>query len=71
MTVRLYGTPTEVAEATCRLTEVLDVVAVSDPFPDRGASLLVRVDLEVRLGPAAPAAPPLPTGSASVRRGRP
>ena len=31
MKVRLHGTPGEVAEATRRLVEVLDVVAVSDP----------------------------------------
>jgi hypothetical protein len=42
------GTPGEVAEATRRLVQVLDVVAVSGPYPDRGASRLVRV-YEVRL----------------------
>jgi hypothetical protein len=49
--VRLHGTPAEVTEATRRLVEVLDVVAVSEPYPDRGASVLVRVYLEVRLDP--------------------
>jgi hypothetical protein len=34
--VRLHGTRAEVAEATGRLVEILDVVAVSDPHPDRG-----------------------------------
>ena len=29
--------------------QVLDVVAVSDPDPDRGSSRLVRVYLEIRL----------------------
>jgi hypothetical protein len=47
--VRLHGTPAEVAEATGRLDQVLEVVAVSNPYPDRGASRLVRVYLEVRL----------------------
>jgi hypothetical protein len=47
--VRLHGTPGEVAEATRRLGQVLDVVSVSDPYPDRGTSRLVRVYLEVRL----------------------
>jgi hypothetical protein len=47
--VRLHGTAAEVAEASRRLVEVLDVVAVSGPYPDRGASVLVRVYLEVRL----------------------
>jgi hypothetical protein len=53
--VRLHGTRAEVAEATRRLLEVLDVVTVSDPYPDRGASVLVRVYLEVRLETADPA----------------
>jgi hypothetical protein len=51
--LRLHGTPAEVAEATHRLVQVLEVVAVSQPYPDRGASVLVRVYLEVRL-PEAP-----------------
>jgi hypothetical protein len=58
--VRLHGTPAEVDQATRRLLQVLDVVAVSDPYPDRGASALVRVYLEVRLDPAGSAAPPSP-----------
>jgi hypothetical protein len=45
--VRLHGTPADVAEATRQLGQVLDVVAVSNPYPDRGASRLVRVYLEV------------------------
>jgi hypothetical protein len=61
--VRLHGTPGEVAAATRRLVEVLDVVAVSEPYPDRGASVQVRVYLEVRLdapGSAMPAGPGRP-----------
>jgi hypothetical protein len=58
--VRLHGTRVEVAEATRRLPQVLDVVSISEPYPDRGASVLVRVYLEVRLDPARPAAPPSP-----------
>jgi hypothetical protein len=64
--VRLHGTAAEVAEATRRLLGVLDVVAVSEPYPDRGASVLVRVDLEVRLGPPGPTTPPSP--GRAVRR---
>jgi hypothetical protein len=56
MKLRLLGTPEEVAEATRRLGEVLAVVSGSRPYPDRGASVLVRVYLDVRQGPAAPAA---------------
>jgi hypothetical protein len=55
--VRLHGTPAEVAEATRRLVEVFDVVAVSEPYPDRGTSVLVRVYLEIRLNLAGSAAP--------------
>ena len=51
MKLRLHGTGEEVAEATRRLAEVLDVVAVSDPYRDRGPSRLVRVYLEIRLPP--------------------
>ncbi len=60
MKVRLHGTRQEVAEATRRLVEVLDVVAVSEPYPDRGASVLVRVYLEVRLDPASSTPPASP-----------
>ena len=65
MKLRLHGTPGEVAEATRRLVEVFDVVAVSDPYPDRGASVLVRVYLEVRLDPAGSATT---SGSGRPRR---
>ena len=68
MKVRLPGTATEVAEATGRLLEVGDVVAVSDPFPDRGTSVLVRVYLEVRLDPPGPATLPSPGRAARCPR---
>jgi hypothetical protein len=47
--LRLHATPAEVAEATGRLGQALDVVAVSNPSPDRSPSRLVRVDPEVGL----------------------
>jgi len=47
--VRLHGTPAEVTAATDRIRAVLEVVAVSAAYPDRGQSCLVRVYLEVRL----------------------
>ncbi len=50
MKIRLEGTPTECEQAAPRLAEVFDVVSVSDPYPNRGRSLLVRVYVEVRLG---------------------
>ncbi len=64
MKLRLHGTPAEVAAATRQLVEVLDVVAVNGPYPDRGTSVLVRVYLEVRLDPS----PTTPTGA--TRPGR-
>jgi hypothetical protein len=57
MKLRLHGTQAEVAEASRRLVQVLDVVAVSPPHPDRGASVLVRVYLEVRIDPTGPTNP--------------
>jgi hypothetical protein len=62
MKLRLHGTRAEVAEATHRLVQVLDVVAVSPPYPDRGASALVQ-DLEVRIDPTGPTNP-APAGPA-------
>jgi hypothetical protein len=70
MKLRLHGTREEVAEATRRLLQVLDVVAVSPPYPDRGASVLVRVYLEVRLDVSASGAPAGPTPPRR-RAGRP
>jgi hypothetical protein len=52
--LRLHGTRAEVTEATRRLVQVLEVVSGSPPYPDRGASVLVRVYLEARLDPAGP-----------------
>ena len=48
------------------------VVAISPPYPDRGASLLVRVYLEVRLhdpGTGSPARPTPPRRRAGRPRG--
>ncbi len=64
MKLRLHGTPAEVAEATRRLVEAFDVVAVSRPYPDPGQSMLVRVYLELRLSPA-DQPPPSPPAAAS------
>jgi hypothetical protein len=67
MRLRLHGTREEVAEAIRRLLEVLEVVAVSQPYPDRGASVLVRVYLEVRIDPTGPPNP-APAGPARPAR---
>jgi hypothetical protein len=70
MKIRLHGTPDECATATRAITTVLPVVAVSDPYPDRGASLLVRVYLETRPPTAGPPASPAP-GAGRGRRALP
>jgi hypothetical protein len=69
--VRLHGTRAEVAEATRRLVEVLDVVAISEPYLDRGATVLVRVYLEVRLDPTNPAPAGLGRSARRARRALP
>jgi hypothetical protein len=66
--LRLCGTRAEVAEATRRLVQLLEVVSVSPPYPDRGASVLVRVYLEVRLPKATRSTTPAPKGSPDPSR---
>lgn len=53
MKIRLWGTEDECREAAERLmrTPGLVVLSVSEPYADRGASVLVRVFLEARLDP--------------------
>jgi hypothetical protein len=51
MKIRLHGTADECREAAERLAGIVEVLAVSDPYPDRGASVLVRVYVEARLAP--------------------
>jgi hypothetical protein len=48
--IRLQGTRQECQQAAARLAEVFDVVSVSDPYPNRSRSLLVRLYVEVHLG---------------------
>jgi hypothetical protein len=47
--IRLEGTEQECQQAAPRLAEVFEVVSISDPYPNRGQSRLVRVYLEIRL----------------------
>jgi len=49
--IRLHGTEDECREVAERLAGVVEVLAVSAPYPDRGASVLVRVYIEARLPP--------------------
>jgi hypothetical protein len=48
MKIRLHGTEDECRELAGRLPAIADVVSVSEPYPDRGASRLVRVYVETR-----------------------
>jgi hypothetical protein len=52
--IRLLGTAEECDQAARVLTAVLDVVTVSEPYPDRGRSRLGRIYVEVRLTLNAP-----------------
>ena len=49
--IRLYGTEDECREVAERLAGVVEVVSVSEPYADRGASVLVRVYVEARIAP--------------------
>jgi hypothetical protein len=49
--IRLHGTADECREAAERLAGIFEVLAVSAPYPDRGASVLVRVYVEARIAP--------------------
>jgi len=54
MKIRVHGTPEECRAGVEKLFEAFTdpdrIVSVSEAYPDRGASILVRVYLEVRLG---------------------
>jgi hypothetical protein len=51
MKIRLHGTEAECMAVAGRLGQVLGVLSVSQPYPDRGSSVLVRVYVEARLDP--------------------
>jgi hypothetical protein len=68
MKLRLEGTPAECEQAAALLGQAFTVVSVSDPYPNRGQSRLVRVYVEVRLDPER--TPPGPAEPAEPRRRR-
>jgi hypothetical protein len=49
--IRLHGTAEECREVAERLAGIVEVLALSAPYPDRGASVLVRVYVEARIAP--------------------
>jgi len=62
--IRLHGTEEECREVAERLAGIVEVLAILAPYPDRGASVLVRVYVEART------APPVHAGSATGPRPR-
>jgi hypothetical protein len=62
--IRLHGTEDECREVAGRLAAIVEVLAVSAPYPDRGASVLVRIYVEARI------APPVHVDSAAESRPR-
>ena len=51
MKIRLHGTADECREVAERLAGIVEVLAISAPYPDRGASVLVRIYIEARIAP--------------------
>jgi hypothetical protein len=51
MKIRLRGTADECREVAERLAGIVEVLAVSEPYADRGAPVLVRVYVEARIAP--------------------
>jgi hypothetical protein len=47
--IRLHGTEDECREVAERLAGIVEMLAISSPYPDRGASVLVRVYVEARI----------------------
>jgi hypothetical protein len=62
--IRLHGTEEECREVAERLAGIVEVLAISAPYPDRGASVLVRVYVEARI------AAPMYAGSTAGPRPR-
>jgi hypothetical protein len=50
--IRLHGTEDECREVAERLAGIVEVLTISAPYPDRGASVLVRVYVEARIVPS-------------------
>jgi hypothetical protein len=69
--IRLHGTAGECRDVAERLAAVVDVLAVSAPYPDRGAPVLVRVYVEARIAPPVHAASTTETRPRGRRRALP
>jgi hypothetical protein len=62
--IRLHGTEDECREVAERLAGVVEALAISAPYPDRGTWVLVRVYVEARI------AAPVHAGSTTGPRPR-
>lgn len=71
MKIRLHGTADECREAAERMAGIVVIPAVSEPYPDRGASVLVRVYVEARIAPPVHAASTAETRARGRRRALP
>ena len=71
MKIRLHGTEDECREVAERLAGIVEVLAISAPYPDRGASVLVRVYVEARIAPPAHVASTTETRPRTRRRALP
>jgi hypothetical protein len=60
MKIRLHGTEPDCRQAIAVLARVLAVTSVSRPYPDRGASVLVRVYVDAAAAGGLPPAPSVP-----------
>jgi hypothetical protein len=69
--IRLHGTGDECREVVERLAGIVEVLAVSAPYPDRGASVLVRVYVEARIAPPVHVTSTTETRSRGRRRALP
>jgi hypothetical protein len=69
--IRLHGTEDECREVAERLAGIVEVLAVSGPYADRGASVLVRVYVEARIAPPVHVASTVQPRSRGRRRALP
>jgi hypothetical protein len=69
--IRLWGTEDECREVAERLAGIVEVLAVSEPYADRGASVLVRVYVEARIAPPVHVASTTRPGPRGRRRALP
>lgn len=70
MQIRLMGTEDECRQVAGRLASVVEVLEVSEPMPNRGASRMVRVYVECRAVYAPARVSVVPVGELPASPGR-